>query len=518
MLARNSDLYFEVRASSVAFSSTARPRLLDLPVLPLHLRVLLGELLGLLGQLLVGLLQLTLLGLQLGGELLRLHQEALGLHGGLDAVEQDPDAGGELLEEGQVQRGEMAERGELDDRLDLLLEEHGEHDEVPGPGLDQAGADGDELRRQLVQDPAAAIGGALAQQSLADVNRFTMPAGRLAGEGRDETEPRILASLATIEHSLVGIHQRRQLGQQHPPNRLEIALALQHSGDAGQVGLEPVLLGVGVGGEPKVVDHRVDVVLQLGHLTAGLDLNGAGQVALGHGGGHLGDGSHLRRQVGGEQVHVAGEVLPGAGGTGHVGLATEAALDADFAGDGGDLVGEERQGAGHVVDGLGECGHLALRVHRQLGLEVAVGDGGDDAHDAAHLLGEVRGHDVHVVGEVLPGAGHAGHGGLAAELALGAHLAATRVTSAAKALSWSTIVLMVSLSSRISPFTSTVILRDRSPRATAVVTSAMLRTWVVRLAASRFTLSVRSFQVPATPARRPDRRACRRCRPRGRRG
>ena len=76
---------------------------------------------------------------------------------------------------------------------------------------------------------------------------------------------------------------------------------------------------------------------------------------------------------------------------------------------------------------------------------------------------------------------------------------ATRVTSAAKAFSWSTIVLMVFFSSRISPLTSTVILRDRSPRATAVVTSAMLRTCVVRLAASRFTLSVRSFQVPATP-------------------
>ena len=58
---------------------------------------------------------------------------------------------------------------------------------------------------------------------------------------------------------------------------------------------------------------------------------------------------------------------------------------------------------------------------------------------------------------------------------------------------------MVSLSSRISPFTSTVIWRERSPRATAVVTSAMLRTWVVRLAARRLTLSVRSFHVPATP-------------------
>ena len=53
---------------------------------------------------------------------------------------------------------------------------------------------------------------------------------------------------------------------------------------------------------------------------------------------------------------------------------------------------------------------------------------------------------------------------------------ATRVTSEAKLLSWSTIVLRVSFSSRISPFTSTVIFLDRSPLATAVATSAMLRT------------------------------------------
>ena len=61
-------------------------------------------------------------------------------------------------------------------------------------------------------------------------------------------------------------------------------------------------------------------------------------------------------------------------------------------------------------------------------------------------------------------------------------------------------MLMVFFSSRISPFTSTVILRERSPFATAVVTSAMLRTWPVRLEAIEFTESVRSFQVPATPA------------------
>ena len=58
---------------------------------------------------------------------------------------------------------------------------------------------------------------------------------------------------------------------------------------------------------------------------------------------------------------------------------------------------------------------------------------------------------------------------------------------------------MVSFSSRISPLTSTVIFRDKSPRATAVVTPAIFRTCAVRFDAIALTESVRSFHVPATP-------------------
>ncbi len=76
---------------------------------------------------------------------------------------------------------------------------------------------------------------------------------------------------------------------------------------------------------------------------------------------------------------------------------------------------------------------------------------------------------------------------------------ATRVTSAANDESWSTIVLIVFLSSSTSPRTSTVIFFVRSPFATAVVTSAMLRTCVVRFEAIPLTESVRSFHVPDTP-------------------
>ena len=76
---------------------------------------------------------------------------------------------------------------------------------------------------------------------------------------------------------------------------------------------------------------------------------------------------------------------------------------------------------------------------------------------------------------------------------------ATRVTSSANAESWSTIVLMVFLSSRISPRAGTSIFCERSPLATAVATWAMSRTWVVRLPAIALTESVRSAQVPETP-------------------
>src|SRR5204863_8079093 len=47
----------------------------------------------------------------------------------------------------------------------------------------------------------------------------------------------------------------------------------------------------------------------------------------------------------------------------------------------------------------------------------------DDVGDVAHLGGEVGGHHVDGVGQVLPGAGNVPHLGLSAELAVGADLA-----------------------------------------------------------------------------------------------
>ena len=83
-------------------------RLLNFLVLAFHFHVLLGQLLRLLRQLFVGLLQFLLLRLELDGQLLRLFQQAFRLHGGLDAVEHDADAGRQLFKKRQMGRGKGA--------------------------------------------------------------------------------------------------------------------------------------------------------------------------------------------------------------------------------------------------------------------------------------------------------------------------------------------------------------------------------------------------------------------------
>src|SRR5690606_5076554 len=144
---------------------------------------------------------------------------------------------------------------------------------------------------------------------------------------------------------------------------------------------------------------------------------------LRHRGGDFGDRAHLVGQVGGHRIHVVGQVAPQAGRAGYTRLAAEPALDPDFARHVGDLVAEGRQRLDHAVDRLGQRGDLAFRVEPQLRPAVLLGDRGGDVGDGAHLVGQVVGHLVDVVGQVLPGAADARNLRLPAELALGADLA-----------------------------------------------------------------------------------------------
>ncbi len=296
-------------------------------------------------------------------------------------------------------------RGQLDHGLHLPLEMHRQHDGASRQGREHAGAYRNDIVGKVGDQDAASVAGALADKSLAELE--TCRVRRLAPfrvNGEQRQDRLALVGIHLVDNPLMGTDQRRQLRQQHLADQRQVALPLQHVGEARQVGLQPVLLGVALGGEPEVIDHRVDVILELSHFAARVDLDRARQVTLGDGGRHLGDGAHLRRQVGCQQVDVAGQVLPGSRGARNIRLTAETAFHAHLARNRGHLIGKGRERVGHVVDGLGKGCHLALGCDGEILLEVAVRHRRHHLDDAADLLGQVGGHDVDGVGQVFPGA------------------------------------------------------------------------------------------------------------------
>src|SRR5262249_20331212 len=145
--------------------------------------------------------------------------------------------------------------------------------------------------------------------------------------------------------------------------------------------------------------------------------------AAGYGGGDFSDIADLASEVGRHQVDVVGEVLPSAGHAGDFGLAAQFAFRAHFARDPSDFRSQDIELIHHGVDCVLQVQDFALHVDRDLAGKIAARHGGGDVGDVADLPGQVRGHGVDVVGEVLPGAGHAADLRLASELAFRPDLA-----------------------------------------------------------------------------------------------
>ena len=223
MFARNSDLYFEVSASCSAFSSSAWRACSTSLVLALDLRVLLGEQPRLLLELLVGLLQLLLPALQLLRQRLRLLEQVLGARVGLDRVEHDADALGELVEERLVRRAEALERGELEHALDLALEQDRQHDDVLRRRLAQAGDDracspsGTLVSRifsfssaHWPTRPSPEVDAGVPMRSLSLGRRSSRAASRRGC---------LAARVEHVEHAVLRRHDRRELGEDQAADR-----------------------------------------------------------------------------------------------------------------------------------------------------------------------------------------------------------------------------------------------------------------------------------------------------------
>src|SRR5207249_975699 len=133
--------------------------------------------------------------------------------------------------------------------------------------------------------------------------------------------------------------------------------------------------------------------------------------------------AYLAGQVRRHRVDRVGQVLPGAADATHHRLAAELAFGADLARDARHFAGEGVELVHHGVDGVLQFENFAAHVDRDLLRQVATRDGGRAPDVVAYLPGQVGRHRVDRVGQVLPGAGDAGHRGLTAELAFGADLA-----------------------------------------------------------------------------------------------
>ena len=78
------------------------------------------------------------------------------------------------------------------------------------------------------------------------------PLGLVRAAGVAGQQPRARAArrdvLHLVERALLRVDERRQLGQQHAADRHQVALALQHARELGQVRLQPVLFLVALRG------------------------------------------------------------------------------------------------------------------------------------------------------------------------------------------------------------------------------------------------------------------------------
>ena len=211
-----------------------------------------------------------------------------------------------MFEKCNLQVGEDIERSQLDHRFHLVLEQHRQYDDIARRCAEKRRADRYDLIRQAGDQQAALVERALPDQAAAHLDPRRIAVGVVVSVGREKRERTFLLVADAIDNAELRIDERGEFGKEQPAHSGEVALALKHIGELGEIALEPVLLGISVGGEPQVADHRVDVVFEFGHLAARIHLNRAGEVALGHCRRHFGDGTHLRRQVGCKQVDVAG--------------------------------------------------------------------------------------------------------------------------------------------------------------------------------------------------------------------
>src|SRR5437763_549659 len=122
-------------------------------------------------------------------------------------------------------------------------------------------------------------------------------------------------------------------------------------------------------------------------------------------------------EVSGHGVHRCREIFPRSGNTGDVRLSTKTSFCSYLASYARYFAGEPVELVHHRVQRFFELQDFTANIDRDLARQIAAGNGSCDLCDVSHLASQVAGHEVHVIGEILPGTANAGHLRLPAQLA-----------------------------------------------------------------------------------------------------
>src|SRR6185369_10979441 len=190
----------------------------------------------------------------------------------------------------------------------------------------------------------------------------------------------------------------------------ELAFGADLTGDARHFGRKGV----------ELIDHGIDRFFQLEDLAFDVDGDFLRQVAVGDSDRHFRDVTNLSGQVAGHDVDAFGQILPNAAHVAHLGLTAELAFGADLTGDASHFGGKAAQLIDHGIDRFFELKDFTADIDGDFLRQVTVGNCDGDIGDAPDLSGQVAGHQVDAIGQVLPGAGDTGDDGLTAKLAFGA--------------------------------------------------------------------------------------------------
>jgi hypothetical protein len=132
-------------------------------------------------------------------------------------------------------------RNEIDHRFDGTLEQHRQYDDVLRRDPEEAGPDRHDIRRHLRDQHAPGIGCTLPDEAFAEQKMVAMGDAALLGAGvgigGEELEARRAVRLHEVDHAVLRVDERRELGKEQRADGGEIASALQHVGEAGEVGL-----------------------------------------------------------------------------------------------------------------------------------------------------------------------------------------------------------------------------------------------------------------------------------------